>query len=69
MVSVHLECGRSGSEPPKTRIGICDFSAKYYALRRNSKDLLALNQDNVPEWGAFLPMNCCFSELALYKSN
>ena len=27
------------------------FSAKHTALRRNSKDYLAWNQDNVAEWG------------------
>ena len=31
-------------------IGICYFSAKHTALRRNSKDWLARNQDNVSEW-------------------
>jgi hypothetical protein len=33
------------------KIGICCFSAKHAALRRKSKDLLVLNQDNVSEWG------------------
>ena len=33
------------------KIGICCFSAKHAALRRKSKDWLALNQDNVFEWG------------------
>jgi len=33
------------------KIGICCFSAKHAALRRNSKDWLARNQDNVSEWG------------------
>ena len=33
------------------KIGICCFSAKYAALRRKSKDWLALYQDNVSEWG------------------
>ena len=31
-------------------IGICCFSAKYAALRRNSKDWLAWNRNNVSEW-------------------
>jgi hypothetical protein len=31
-------------------IGICCFSAKHAALRRKSKDWLALNQNNVSEW-------------------
>ena len=33
------------------QIGICCFSTKHAALRRKSKDWLALNQDNVSEWG------------------
>ena len=33
------------------KIGICCFSAKHAALRRNTKDWLAQNQDNVSEWG------------------
>jgi hypothetical protein len=33
------------------KFGTCSFSAKHVALRRKSKDWLALNQDNVPEWG------------------
>ena len=32
------------------KIDICCFSAKHAALRRKSKDWLALNQDNVSEW-------------------
>ena len=34
------------------KIGICSFSAKYAALplRRKSKDWLARNQNNIPEW-------------------
>ena len=32
------------------KIGICCFSAKHVVLRRNSKDWLARNQDNVSEW-------------------
>ena len=31
--------------------GISCFSAKHAALRRNSKDWLARNQDNVSGWG------------------
>ena len=31
-------------------IGICCFSAKNAPLRRNSKDWLARNQNNVSEW-------------------
>jgi hypothetical protein len=33
------------------KIGICCFSAKHAALKRKSKDLMALNQDNVSNWG------------------
>ena len=32
------------------KIGICCFFAKHAALRRNNKDWLARNQDNVSEW-------------------
>ena len=32
------------------KIGICCFFAKHVALRRKSKDWLARNQNNVPEW-------------------
>jgi len=30
---------------------MCCVSAKYAALKRKSKDLLARNQDNESEWG------------------
>jgi len=33
------------------KTGICCFSTKNATLRRKSKDWLALNQDNVSEWG------------------
>ena len=33
------------------KIGICCFSAKHAALRRNNKDWLAQNHDNVSDWG------------------
>ena len=79
---VHLECGRScqnktiksefESRSDQTKdytIGICCFSAKYAALRRKSKDWLAQNQDNLSEWATCLYADCCFSELALLKSN
>ena len=32
-------------------IGICCFSTKHTALRRESKDWLTWNQDDVSEWG------------------
>jgi hypothetical protein len=37
---------RSG-QTKEYKIGICCFSAKHEALRRKSKDWLALNQNNV----------------------
>ena len=39
-----------GRVKPKTKIGICCFSAKQAALRSKSKDGLARNQNNVSEW-------------------
>jgi hypothetical protein len=33
------------------QIGICCFSAKHTALRRESKDWFVRNQDNVSGWG------------------
>ena len=47
------------------KIGICCFSAKHVALRRKSKDWLARNQNNVSSEATCLPVDCCFSELAL----
>jgi len=41
---------RSGESKDYT-IGICCFSAEHAALKRKSKESLALNQDNVSEWG------------------
>jgi hypothetical protein len=41
----------SGRFKPKTKIGICFFSAKHAALRRKRKDWLARNQDNMSKWG------------------
>ena len=41
---------------------ICFFSAKHASLRRKSKDKLARIQDGVST-------DCCFSQLALYKTN
>ena len=56
MVSVHASSAvdrgletRSG-QTKDYKIGICCFSAKHAALRRKSKDWLARNQNNVPEW-------------------
>ena len=36
-------------------IGMCCFSAKHAALRRKSKDWLARNLNNVPEWSDMFP--------------
>jgi len=41
---------RSG-QTKDCKIGICCFHAKHTALRRKIKDWLALNQDNVSDWG------------------
>ena len=44
-------CFEPNRGKPKTiKIGICCFSTKHVALRRKSKDWLARNEDNVPEW-------------------
>jgi hypothetical protein len=32
------------------KICICSFSSKYASLKRKSKNWLARNQNNVPEW-------------------
>ena len=46
-------------------IGICCFFAKHASLRRRSKDWLAPNKNNVPEWSDMSSADCCFCELAL----
>jgi hypothetical protein len=38
------------------KIGIYCFSTKHAALRRKTKDWLALNQDNVSEWCDLTPV-------------
>jgi hypothetical protein len=51
LASNAVDCGfepRSG-HTKVYKIGICCFSAKHAALRRNSKDRLAWNQDNVSQ--------------------
>jgi hypothetical protein len=67
-----LECDRSwvraqSSQTKDYKISICCFSAKHAALRRKSKDWLAWNHENVFKLSnmTYLPVNCCFSELAL----
>ena len=42
------------------KIGICCFSAKHAALRRKSKDWMARNQNNVPEWSDMFPRGLLF---------
>ena len=49
------------------KIGICCLSAKHAALRRKSKHRLTRNKNNVSESSDMC--DCCFSELALWKSN
>ena len=39
------------SQTKEYKIGICCFSTRHATLRRKSKDWLALNQDDVSEWG------------------
>ena len=46
-------------QPKDYDIGTCCFSVKREALRFKSKDWMAFN----------LLTDCCFSDLALYKSN
>ena len=51
-------------------IGICYFSIEHTALKSKNKNWLDLNQDIMCLSGATcLPADCCFGELALYKSN
>jgi hypothetical protein len=53
------------------KIGICYFSAKYAALRRNSKDWLAWNQNNVSEWSKMSTSRLLFqwaSTTCIYKN-
>ena len=60
---------RSG-ETKDYEIGICCFSVKHTAFRRQSKDWLARNQNNVSEWGRHVyPLTVGFIELPLLKSN
>ena len=49
-VDRRFEHGSSQTKDYKIGTGICCISAKHTALRRKSKDWLALNQDNVSEW-------------------
>ena len=48
---IAVDCGFSPDRiKPKTIKKKFCFSAKHVALRRKSKDWLAMNQDNVLEW-------------------
>ena len=52
LASNAVDCGfepRSG-QTKDYEIGICCFSDKHASLRRNSKDWLARDRDNVSEW-------------------
>ena len=53
LASIMVDHGLRGpiSQTKIYQIGICCFSAKHAALKRKSKDWLALNQDNVSKWG------------------
>ena len=42
---------QSGQTKDYILVFVSFFSVKHVALRRNSKDWLALNRDNVSEWG------------------
>ena len=60
---------RSG-QTKEYEFGMCCFSAKHDAsLRRNSKDWLDHKQNKFPIGASCLPVECCFSVLAQYKSN
>ena len=47
------------------KIGSYCFSAKHIALMRKSKDWFAPNRIMCPSGTTCLPVDCCFSELAL----
>jgi hypothetical protein len=77
MGSVHASSAVDRGFEPRSgqtkdyRISSCCFSAKHAALRSKSKDWLARKQNNVSECPSTtcLSADCCFSELALCKSN
>ena len=50
------------------KFGMCCFSTKHSALRRKSKDWLALNQDNVSNGVTCLSTDYCFNEPAIQLS-
>ena len=51
------------------KIDIYCFSSKYIAWRGKSKDGFGWSRDNVSRGAKCLPVDCCFSELTLLKSN
>ena len=51
------------------KIGVCCFSAKQAALRRKRKTGWLGIRIMGASGATCLPVDCCFSELALYKSN
>ena len=53
LASSAIDCGfeSQSGQTKDYKIGICCFSAKHAALRRNSKHWMARNQYNVSEWG------------------
>ena len=61
--AVDREFDPRSSQTKHYEIGVCCFPTKHAALRRNSKDWLARNQDKC------LSADRCVSELALEKSN
>jgi len=52
LASSAIDCGYEpwSCQTKEHKIGICCFSSKSAALRRNSRDWLARNQNNVSEW-------------------
>ena len=52
LASSAIDCGYEpwSCQTKDYNIGICCFSSKNAALRRNSRDWLARNQNNVSEW-------------------
>jgi hypothetical protein len=73
LASIEVDRGfepRSG-QTKDYKIDICCFSAKHAALRIKSKDWLALNQDNVSEWGDMSNHRLLLkvAELALTNNN
>jgi hypothetical protein len=52
LASSPIDCGYEprSCQTKQYKIGICCFSAKNAALRRESKDWLARNQNDVSEW-------------------